>query len=443
MISEKEIIGVLSDVNFWGKPQKTGIDRGEYLEKILKVRKTEDIIAIIGVRRAGKTFITRQILKRLIESGARPEQTLYVNFEDHKLEPYLSVELLDLVYSAYRTYINGEDFAYMVFDEIHNIEKWEKWVRTMQDRREDIKIIITGSNAKLLRKEISAILTGRTATFNVFPLTFREFLDFKGIGIKKNYEVITKRQRIKRELAEYLEFGGFPKVVLERDNDVKIQMLKELFEGIVDRDIIIRNRVREEYTARVAAELCMANFSRLISANKLRNMLAGITKTKLSPNFVVKLLNYFDTAYLIFQLPIFSYKIREQKLYPKKIYSIDTGLINAVTIKFSENYGFVYENVVSIELMKRYGKENIFYWKDSEGKEVDFVIKQGLKVGQLVQVCYSLNKKTKGRELKALIKASKELRCKNLLVITRDYEAEENIDSKEINFIPLWKWLLS
>ncbi len=441
MLPEKEIIKAISDLNFWGKEQNTGNFRGAYLDKISKFLASEDALVIIGVRRAGKTYLSKQILKKLIEKGTRPEQTLYVNLEDHKLGPYLSLQLLDEIYFSYKNNVNKENFTYLVLDEIHAVSKWEKWVRGMQERQEDVKIILTGSNSRLLRKEISTVLTGRTITFDIFPLSFREFLDFKNIKVEKGYKIIAKERELRQSLTEYLKFGGFPKVVLEPDEEVKQQTLKELFEGIVNKDIVIRNKIREEHTARIAAELTMANFSRLISANKLRNLLTNISKTRVSPNFVVKLLGLFEDAFLFFHVPIFSYKVKEQKQYPKKTYSIDSGLINAVTTKFTEDYGLVYENTVAVELWRRHDKKNIFYWRNLQQEEVDFIIKEGNQVKELIQVCYNLHD-SKKRELRALLKASDELKCNNLIIITGDYEAEEDSKNKKIKYIPLWKWLL-
>ncbi len=443
MISEEEIIKTIADLNFWGKEQKTGIFRETYFDYISKFLHNEDALFIIGVRRAGKTYLTKQILKKLLKK-IKPEQTLYINFEDHKLGPYLSLELLDKIYYSYQKIINKTgDFTYLVLDEIQAIPCWEKWVRGKQERKENIKIIVTGSNAKLLKKEISSVLTGRTISFDVFPLSFKEFLMFRGVKINKIYEILTKEKEIRDGLLDYLKFGGFPKVVLEPDEEVKLQTLKELFEGIVNRDIILRNKIREEYTAKTAAELVMSNFSSLLSANKLKNILTDITKTKVSPNFAVKLLAYFEDAFLSFQIPIFSHKIKEQKQYPKKTYSIDSGLVNAVTIRFSENYGRVYENLVAIDLLRKKNKNNIFYWKNSQGYEVDFVVKEGLEIKQLINVCYSLEKKeTKKREIRGLIKAMEEFNLKEGLIITENYSGEEEVKGKKIKFIPLWRWLL-
>lgn len=439
MPTSEELLSAITDLNFWGKSQKTGISREKYLEEAKRRLRAEDAIVLLGVRRAGKTFLSKQLLALM-----KPEHTLYVNFEDHKLEPFLSLPLLDQLYDAYRETINPQEFAYLVFDEIQAVPKWEKWVRGMLERQENIKLIVTGSNARLLKKEISTLLTGRTLSLEIFPLSFREFLSFKGILLQKEKDFIIQEKKIKSSLKEFLRYGGFPKVVLEPDAEVKLQHLRELFEGIVYRDIIVRNKIREEHTAKVAAELALANFSCQLSANKLRNLLMNLSRTIISPNFVVKLLQFFEDAFLVFQVPIFSYKVKEQKQHSRKIYAIDTGLINAVTTKFRDDFGLVYENVVALELFRRYRKENIFYWKNVQQEEVDFLVKEGHAVKHVIQVCYQMEvPETKKREIKALLKALEEFKLKKGIIITSEEEWKENKDGKEITAIPLRKFLLT
>ncbi|MEK7167068.1 MAG: ATP-binding protein [Patescibacteria group bacterium] len=441
IIKKENLIEILAPLNFWGKEQETGIKRENYLKKLKELAKSkEDAIALIGVRRAGKTFLTKQFLKEKIK-----EETLYVNFEDPKLEPYLSLNLLEEIYEAYRSYVNEKKFAWLVLDEIQNIEKWEKWVRIMQEKKEKVKIIITGSSSKLLSGEFSSLLTGRTLFLKTWPLSFKEFLNFKKIDFEKKYDYLAKSAQIKRLLLEYLKYGGFPKVVLEKNENLKKEYLQEIFEGIIYRDIISRYKIKDVYLVKTIAELSLNYFSSLLSASKLRNVLVSLYKKKFSPNLVVEILHYLENAFLVFALPIFSFKIKNQLQYPKKIYCVDSGLINILCFGFSQNIGKFYENLVFLELKRNsfVFDFDIFYWKDGTGKEVDFVILEKRKVKKLIQVCYKMeNEKTKNREINALLKASQELKCNDLSIITQDFEGEEKINGKKIKFIPLWKWLL-
>ncbi len=217
--------------------------------------------------------------------------------------------------------------------------------------------------------------------------------------------------------------------------------LKEIFEGIVYRDILARHKIKDAGLVKAVVEFGINYFSSLMSANKIRNIIRDIFKRQVSPNTILNILKYTEETYLLFFVPIFSYKIKDQKLYPKKIYCIDSGLINIVSLKFSDDFGRIYENIVAIELKRRI--KEIYYWKDSQQREVDFVVIEDKEPNQLIQVCYDVkNPETKKRETFALVKASEELKCENLWVITYDYENEEIFDGKLIKFISLWKWLL-
>jgi len=219
-------------------------------------------------------------------------------------------------------------------------------------------------------------------------------------------------------------------------------LLKEYFDSIIFRDIVSRYNIRDVNLLKTLAIIMQTNISSPSSIGKLASVLQDSFKRKTSLETVSRFLEYFESAFLIFLVPIFSYKIKDQLQYPRKIYSIDAGLRNAVCFRFSEDIGKLYENVVFLEL-KRKGKE-IYYWKDAQQREVDFVIKEGLVVKELIQVCLNLeNEKTKKRETDALLIAMDEFGIKEGTIITEDYKDEENFDEKIIKFIPLWEWLLT
>ena len=430
----KELLDIISELNFWHKDQDAGIEREE-LNEILKIMDMPKIaVIILGVRRAGKTYLTRQILREKIKK-IKKEQTLYVNFEDNRLEPYLNKNILDDIYETYRYYINKKNFAYLILDEIHNIEGWEKWVRIMLEKNENVKIIITGSGSRILTPKLASVLTGRKITYNLFPLSFKDFLKFKKI----NREHIIKKDR-NSLLREYIEFGSIPLVVLTESNEQKKYFLGEVYNDIITKDIMFRYRLREESVLKKVSYFVINSFSKYVSIRKIRNSLKTIMNVSVSPSTLSYYLEYFEKSFLFIFLPIFSYKIKDQMQYPRKVYCIDTGLINAIIPKFSENIGNFYENIVAVELRRK--NKEIYYWKNENG-EVDFIVKDGLKIKELIQVCYDIkDEKTKKREIKSLIYASKELKCNNLMVITDDYGKEENIDNKRIKYITLWEWLL-
>ncbi|MFH1638500.1 MAG: ATP-binding protein [Candidatus Woesearchaeota archaeon] len=443
MINREEIIEALAPLNFWGREQYTGIKRKTYiscLEKLSKVR--GKALAIIGVRRSGKTTILKQFIQEKVSAGAKKEQTLYINFEDPTFIEYLNARFLDEAYNAYRALIEKEGKpACIALDEIQNVYCWEKWIRIMQEKRENVCMLITGSSSKLLSSELATALTGRALKLTVFPLSFSEFVQFKGdtIEIKQESDLLVHKERLRKLLAEYMQYGGFPEVVLSGETS-KLLILKGYFEDIINKDIVTRFGVKNAKQTKVIAEMAINSFSSLLSANSLRKTLTEIFNKKISPNTIVNSLGYLEDAQLVFYNPLLSYKVKEQKLYPKKAYCIDPGLVNAVSL-FGKNLGRLYENIVAVEL-KRLGKE-VYYWKNSSGKEVDFVVKEGTAVKKLINVCYDISKaETKKREISGLLAAMEEFRLKEGTIITENYEAQEVVEKKKVIYVPLWKYLL-
>lgn len=439
MLRREEIIELISVENFWGRPQEVGIERDHYLKHLNRLAKAKDFsISIIGVRRSGKTFLTKQFLKKAIDSGLDPKQTLYVNLEDPRFHPYLSLELLDEIYQAYRTFVNKEGFALIVLDEVQNIKNWEKWVRRTMEK-ENVQIVMTGSTSSLLKTEVSTALTGRSLTLEVFPLSFHEFLKFKGVVLEDQLDVVKNKAKIERLFIEYLQFGGFPRVVLEEDEFLKREMLKELFDGIVMRDIVFRYGFRDVNSVKLVAELAINSFSSLKSVSSLRNELAGILKRKVSPNFVAEVMEALRESYLLFTIPPFSPKIKDVKKYPKKIYAVDTGLATTVTLSFSKNLGRLVENAVALHLIKKYGENNLFYYRGK--REVDFILREGLRITKAIQVTWDLRESYE-REVKALLEAMDVFNLGEGIIVTADQEREEVYEDKEIRVLPFWKFLL-
>jgi predicted AAA+ superfamily ATPase len=431
-MEKAEIIEILEDWNFWTKKHDVGIARPNYLRRLNEIAKTGQVIAVTGVRRSGKSTIMLQYIMHLIGKKLDPKNILYVNFEDLRFKE-ISLELLNRIYEVYLEYVQPTSKPYIFLDEVHKIKNWEKFARTMHELKK-ASVFVSGSNAKLLFGEIASVLTGRHLDLMVFPLDFKEFLLFKKIEIKDALDLVSKRHKIKSLLSEYIENGGFPLVSL---NAQKKELLQAYFEDIINKDIIENHAIDNVTKLKSLAKFYLTNVGRRISFNKISKFL------DLSLDTVERYSYYLEEAYMVYFIKKFSYSLKEQEKTMAVIYSIDNGLRNLLGFTFSKDSGWLYQNTVANSLIKEYGKENVFYWMSDIKEEVDFVVKEGLKVKQLVQVCYDLSGLgTKEREVKALLKASKELKCKNLFIITEDYEKEEKIENKKIKFIPLWKWLL-
>ncbi len=432
------MIEKVAPINFWHKDQDIGIKRKELSEVMPLLDIRETVFVLTGVRRCGKSYLVKQILAEKISNGLRKEQTLYINFEDEDIEPFIARGIINKIYSSYRSQINPKDYSIIVLDEVHKVPEWERWVRTMIDRKENVKIIVTGSGSSLGEKTPS-LLTGRKISYKLFPLSFQSFLIFKGIKIKKYEKYLSY-------LEEYLKYGGFPLAVLTELPIQKYTWLQQTYTDILTKDILIKFKLREELILKRVAYLTLNSFAKIVSIRRVVNSIKSIMKLKISPSTVSYYFDYFTLSNLFYFIPIFSYNIKDQEQYPKKVYCVDTGIINSVLKSFSENLGRLMENLVAIQLLRKNSlNENFWlaYWKDTQGREVDFIIKQGTKVKQLIQVTYASGKdEIDKREIRALLKASELLKCRNLLVITWDYEAIEQIKGKQVKFMPLWKWLL-
>ncbi len=396
------------------------------------------IVAITGFRRVGKTYILYSLIKKLLEEYSR-EEVIYINFDDERI-PESTEFLTNLLPTIKETFSEPK---YLLLDEIQNMPNWSKWLRRIYDN-ENVNIFITGSSSKVSSRELPTELRGRSLEIKVYPLSFKEFLRFKSIDVNYKDAEYSESTRavILKALDEYLSYGGMPEVVLA-DESKKFEILQDYFRTVLSRDIIERFNVGNEEGIKALLKLLLNSTNYSISKlyNTLKSMGHHIGKTT-----VLNYLGHIESSYFIHSVPIFSYKIKDQMQYPRKVYIIDNGFISSISTKFSKDMGRLYENMVAVELLRRGSKDNfdVFYWKDQRGKEVDFVIRKDLKIEQLIQVSYDVSDyDTKKREVTALIKASDALNCENLLIINSSYDAVEEIKGKKIVFVPLWKWLLS
>jgi len=383
----------------------------------------KDIIKVVtGVRRSGKSIFCFMVLD--------DANFGYVNFDEKEIAGLDNYdEILRYVQEFYG------DVKCLFLDEVQNLDNWELWVNSLH--RRGYNLLITGSNAKLLSRELATHLTGRHISVQLFPFSFREYLDAVGFHIMDEYTE-EERGMILNHLKKYMEVGGFPEVVV-KGYDYKY--LQTLFDSIILKDVVQRHNVRYADDLYNLARFLISSFSNEISYTKLKNTL----KFR-SVNTVQNYVRYLEDTYLVFHLDRFSFKQREQINAPKKMYAIDTGMVNALAFRFSENIGNLMENVVAVELLRQISSASsrieVYYWKDPQHREVDFVIKDGTDISQLIQVCYDINDPgTKERELRSLARAAKELDCSDLLVITWDYDDVEDFKGNTIRFVPLWKWL--
>ena len=427
-----EILGKIIQ-EYWSKELPKTKDRN--IEISLEKNFINDIV---GPRRSGKTYLMYLTIKKILKKTDK-KATIYINFENRKLLPLRESYFNDIIEFIYaEKLIDKYKIVYLFLDEVQRIDKWEQYVRSIYDEFKDkIKIFVSGSSANLLSKEYSKLLTGRHLTTHVAPLSFKEFLSFNNIKIPSKNITEQEESIIKKKLKEYIKNGGFPDVVLGKEKD---DIISQLFTDIVTRDVLSRIDVRKEDIVEEFSYYLASNVSNLLSFNKMKNYFTS-RGIKIS---VPTLTNYFwhlKNAFLFNDSLIYSYTIKDQMQYPRKIYCIDNGIVNVVGFKLSENIGNIYENTIANELIRR--DKKIYYWKNRQQEEVDFVVVHGTQVKQLIQVCYNIeNNDTKNREVKSLIKAMNSFKLNEGLIITDDYDSIEIIDNKKILFKPLWKWLI-
>lgn len=378
------------------------------------------IAAITGIRRCGKTSLLLLLRQRLAKEG---RHAAYVSMEDSRLK---GKDSLDSVLKWFG------DSGYLLLDEVTSAEGWESWLaRNHEMLKGKLKIIASSSRRGLAKP--SKPLRGRIFAYELFPLSFKEFLEFRGIGIEHTTAGMGK---IEKALAEYIEFGGFPEVVLFSDKLEKTKLLGTYFKDILGLDIA---EVSGESVSMVELFGKYVLEAPYFSASKSLNFFKGLGH-KIGKQSILDLEKYSQDGYLFFFVPIFSAKVKDKAQYSRKAYAGDTGFMRAISGKM--DMGRLYENAVFLELRRRsQAGEEINYWKDDSGQEVDFVMRQGIETKELIQVVYELNDEVRGREVGGLVSCAKETGLKSGLIITKDYEGQEKVDGVSIKFVPLWKWL--
>ncbi|MBI5181790.1 MAG: ATP-binding protein [Nitrospirae bacterium] len=394
---------------------------------------TNKIISLVGVRRSGKTHVLYSIINKL-RKFTEPENIVYINFEDDRLFPLEMKDLNILLDAYYEMHPDKKnEKVYFFFDEIQNVQNWEKFIRRLYDT-ENCSIFLTGSSAKLLSKEIATALRGRTLSYEVFPLAFSEFIRFK--GIKSDLHSSKSQARIKNALSDYLIRGGFPEII-NYEQAVFMKTLQDYIDLIMYRDIIERFGITNTFLLKRLIKFCFSNISTFVSFNKLYNDFKS-EGLSISRNTVYEYISYLEDAYAIFTVPMYAKSVREQWRNPRKIYSVDVIFKTVMDYPLFIDIGRVFENIVFLELRRK--AERIYYFK---GKyEVDFYYTTGGKE-RLLNVSYEMESRdTRGREIRGLVEAMKRFSLKESAVVTSEQKELIKTDAGEINVIPLWQWLL-
>ena len=393
---------------------------------------TQKIITLIGVRRCGKTSILYDMINQLSKKIDKT-RILFLNFEDERLE--LNVGELDLVLQSFLELYPEQKLSecYFFFDEIQNIHGWEKFVRRVYDSISK-NIFITGSNSKLLSSEIATSLRGRTLSYEVYPLSFSEYLAFKDIDV----DLYSSKSiaHIKNAQEQFLNNGGFPETLF-LEEQYRNKTLQEYFNVLLYKDLAERYKITNTVALKFFLKRIIASSTKQISINKIYNELKS-SGIKIGKNTLYDFLDYVQNIYLALILHRYDNSLVSKELGEKKIYSIDIGLNNATAFKFSDDVGKSLENAVFLEL-KRNDKD-IFYSRDLHS-ECDFIVKEGNSIVQAIQVTYDMSDEdTKNREIKGLLNACKNFNLKRGTIVTYDNEDEMIEENIKIELIPFYKW---
>lgn len=391
----------------------------DVLKEILKWFNDKRVMILTGIRRCGKSTLLRQIIQK-------KGKYCYVNFEDERFLNFKAQDFEMLNEILVELYNNPEIY---LFDEIQNIEKFETFVRRLQE--DGKKVVITGSNASLLSKEFGTRLTGRYKRFEIFPFSFSEYLRFKHIVVDENWESkVQKKVEIKKAFNEYLLFGGFPEYLKYQDKEY----IKDVFESILYKDVIVRYAIKKQNVIKELVSILVTNISSSFTYNSLKTTLG------LANSITVKeYISYLVNSYFIFELARFDFSLKKSLAAPKKAYVIDTAFNQVTGFNFSQNIGKNLENVVFIELKRR--KNEVYYF--AEKGECDFIVKVRNKAAQVIQVCYNFNKENKEREINGLLEAINKFKLNKGYIITFDQEEEFDQEGKKIIVTPVWKWMLA
>jgi uncharacterized protein len=381
------------------------------------------IVGVTGIRRSGKSSVLMLLLQKLQEGG---KKAAYVNLEDSRISDQKDV--LDGLIKWFG------DSGFLLLDEVTSAPDWEGWLARNHELIKDrLRLIVSSSRATLSKP--SKPLRGRLLTCELYPLSFKEFLQFSGIEIENTTAGIG---RVERALNDYLVYGGFPEVVLQKDKTDKIRLLDSYFRDIVGLDVA---EISDENISTVELFGKYVIETPYFSASKCLNFFKSLGH-KIGKQSILNLEKHSQEGYLFFFVPIFSHSIKDRTQYPRKAYLGDTGFMRAVRGK--TDMGRLFENAVYLELKRRKKvNQGIYYYRNKDGSESDFVITEGLKVKRIIQVTSDLeDEKTKERETHGLFECAKETGLKEGRIITKDKEGHEEVEGIKIKFIPLWKWLL-
>jgi len=400
------------------------------------LRNLSQILAIVGPRRSGKTFVMYQMISGLIDEGlAERDEILFLDFEDYRLRDF-APEDMETIFSTFRQ-LSGKDPSWLFFDEIHQIPAWSRVIRSLHNRRR-YRIVISGSNARLLLPEIATELRGRYRDHLILPFSYKETLKWHGISWTERTFYTAAKGDLLRVFDSFLKIGGFPEVLQKSSPGERRHLLQSYYQTIFYRDIVERNNIRAKSLMEALMTCCLHQYSALFSLSAFEKGLKSQRRPG-SKRTLANYLAYLQEAFFILSADKFSHSTRQRVMNPKKIFLIDPCFV-ALAEDFSENRGRILENVVAVELYRR--RHKFHYYKDRH--ECDFIVRDAETHELLaIQVCWTLTSGNREREMRGLLAAMEKLSISQGLILTYDEEESQQIrQGQRVAVMPVWQWLL-
>jgi uncharacterized protein len=392
------------------------------------------IVSLIGVRRSGKTSVLFHIINKL-RATIDPARIIYINFEDDRLFPLELHKLNYLVEAYYELHPSKrEEKTYLFFDEIQNVENWEKFIRRIYDTL-NAEIFITGSSSKLLSAEIASSLRGRSITYEIFPFSFSEYLRFREIEV--NPYSSRSLNYIANTFDDYILNGGFAETI-DALPDIRSRILKDYTDLIIYKDIIERHRIKNHALMKHLVKYCFSNMATSASMNKLYRDFKS-QGFKLGKDTLFEYFSYLSDAFAVFSVPVFRNSVREEQRNPKKIYAIDNGFKSIFDVSLSDDIGRLYENAAFLHLRRK--SQEVYYFLKKQ--EVDFYcLSNHEKI--VANISYDISRpETRKREINGLLEALNFFGCDQGYILTKEHEETVTLNGKTIIILPLWKWLIT
>lgn len=412
---------------WWQRPLPKIIPRQINLQEYANLP-VNKIVSVIGFRRSGKTYTLLDLAQKVDQ-----RKCVYINFEDERLPRQTST--LTLITDVLNE-ISGQQPYFLLFDEIQNIPNWSLWARRINETGQH-KLFISGSSSKLSSAELPTELRGRSLSVHVHPLNFREFLRFRRESAKN-----MSQSQFLHLNREYLEYGGFPEIVLTEEGKRPL-LLDEYYQTFVAKDIVERYKLRKSPALQQTISLLLN--SPYITISKLTKNLKSLD-TNMSKTTVMRYLSYLEQSFFLKSLQLHTPSVKNRLKAERKPYFVDSYFISRYASDFSQNLGRRMENAVANQLARLTENNrllSVYYWKDYQRHEVDFILRRQEEVTQLIQVCFISDREVvPDREVKSLVKAANQLDCQNLLLLTWNKEANIKIAGLTIQCQPLFKWLL-